>query len=177
MQKLSKGYSLIFSVVFNDHLSILFRRGWFLHHPAGNCHREKLQASQHCGVLWQLHTVRQLLVFWPFFPKRRSVIWKLWTRIFAHRANKLWICMEFCGGGSLQDVYHGKNPSSKSLHQSLSTRSLCVMYCRYIQGRQILIITKSHKKPEKPVFIHVFIIAHPLHHTYIHTCTLLFGGT
>ncbi|XP_029025986.1 mitogen-activated protein kinase kinase kinase kinase 5-like isoform X2 [Betta splendens] len=22
------------------------------------------------------------------------------------RANKLWICMEFCGGGSLQDVYH-----------------------------------------------------------------------
>uniref|UniRef100_A0A3B4ZLW1 Protein kinase domain-containing protein n=1 Tax=Stegastes partitus TaxID=144197 RepID=A0A3B4ZLW1_9TELE len=24
------------------------------------------------------------------------------------RANKLWICMEFCGGGSLQDVYHGE---------------------------------------------------------------------
>lgn len=24
------------------------------------------------------------------------------------RANKLWICMEFCGGGSLQDIYHGK---------------------------------------------------------------------
>uniref|UniRef100_A0A3Q1EH13 Protein kinase domain-containing protein n=1 Tax=Acanthochromis polyacanthus TaxID=80966 RepID=A0A3Q1EH13_9TELE len=23
------------------------------------------------------------------------------------RANKLWICMEFCGGGSLQDIYHG----------------------------------------------------------------------
>ncbi|KAM3874770.1 mitogen-activated protein kinase kinase kinase kinase 5 [Diretmus argenteus] len=22
------------------------------------------------------------------------------------RANKLWICMEFCGGGSLQDIYH-----------------------------------------------------------------------
>lgn len=107
-------------------------------------------------------------VFWPL-PKRRSVTWKLWTRIFSHRANKLWICMEFCGGGSLQDVYHGKNPSSKSLHQSLSTRSLCVMYCRYIQGRQILIITRSHDKPEKPVFIHVFIIAHPLHHTHIHT--------
>lgn len=107
-------------------------------------------------------------VFWPL-PKRRSVTWKLWTRIFSHRANKLWICMEFCGGGSLQDVYHGKNPSSKSLHQSLSTRSLCVMYCRYIQGRQILIITRSHNKPEKPVFIHVFIIAHPLHHTHIHT--------
>uniref|UniRef100_A0A3Q2EEF8 non-specific serine/threonine protein kinase n=1 Tax=Cyprinodon variegatus TaxID=28743 RepID=A0A3Q2EEF8_CYPVA len=24
------------------------------------------------------------------------------------RANKLWICMEFCGGGSLQDIYHGE---------------------------------------------------------------------
>uniref|UniRef100_A0A8C2EP75 Mitogen-activated protein kinase kinase kinase kinase n=1 Tax=Cyprinus carpio TaxID=7962 RepID=A0A8C2EP75_CYPCA len=23
------------------------------------------------------------------------------------RNNKLWICMEFCGGGSLQDIYHG----------------------------------------------------------------------
>lgn len=61
MQKLGKGCSLLLSVVFNDRLSILFRRGWFLHHPAGNCHREKLQACQHCGVLWQLHKVRQLL--------------------------------------------------------------------------------------------------------------------
>uniref|UniRef100_A0A3Q0RJZ0 non-specific serine/threonine protein kinase n=1 Tax=Amphilophus citrinellus TaxID=61819 RepID=A0A3Q0RJZ0_AMPCI len=25
------------------------------------------------------------------------------------RANKLWICMEFCGGGSLQDIYHGES--------------------------------------------------------------------
>uniref|UniRef100_A0A670KHG2 Mitogen-activated protein kinase kinase kinase kinase n=1 Tax=Podarcis muralis TaxID=64176 RepID=A0A670KHG2_PODMU len=24
------------------------------------------------------------------------------------RRDKLWICMEFCGGGSLQDIYHGK---------------------------------------------------------------------
>lgn len=24
------------------------------------------------------------------------------------RSNKLWICMEFCGGGSLQDIYHGE---------------------------------------------------------------------
>uniref|UniRef100_A0A2K6SXK0 Mitogen-activated protein kinase kinase kinase kinase 3 n=1 Tax=Saimiri boliviensis boliviensis TaxID=39432 RepID=A0A2K6SXK0_SAIBB len=23
------------------------------------------------------------------------------------RRDKLWICMEFCGGGSLQDIYHG----------------------------------------------------------------------
>uniref|UniRef100_A0A8B9F5U7 non-specific serine/threonine protein kinase n=1 Tax=Amazona collaria TaxID=241587 RepID=A0A8B9F5U7_9PSIT len=25
------------------------------------------------------------------------------------RRDKLWICMEFCGGGSLQDIYHGIN--------------------------------------------------------------------
>ena len=24
-----------------------------------------------------------------------------------HRRDKLWIAMEFCGGGSLQDIYHG----------------------------------------------------------------------
>lgn len=37
----------------------------------------------------------------------------LWTQsltlsfLSSCRANKLWICMEFCGGGSLQDIYHG----------------------------------------------------------------------
>ena len=25
------------------------------------------------------------------------------------RGDKLWIAMEFCGGGSLQDIYHGKH--------------------------------------------------------------------
>ncbi|KAG7239924.1 hypothetical protein INR49_003656 [Caranx melampygus] len=29
------------------------------------------------------------------------------------RANKLWICMEFCGGGSLQDLYHVTGPLSE----------------------------------------------------------------
>uniref|UniRef100_A0A3Q4AQB8 non-specific serine/threonine protein kinase n=1 Tax=Mola mola TaxID=94237 RepID=A0A3Q4AQB8_MOLML len=29
------------------------------------------------------------------------------------RANKLWICMEFCGGGSLQDIYHGWHQRSQ----------------------------------------------------------------
>lgn len=24
------------------------------------------------------------------------------------RKDKLWICMEYCSGGSLQDIYHGK---------------------------------------------------------------------
>uniref|UniRef100_A0A3B3T451 non-specific serine/threonine protein kinase n=1 Tax=Paramormyrops kingsleyae TaxID=1676925 RepID=A0A3B3T451_9TELE len=26
-----------------------------------------------------------------------------------HRNTKLWICMEYCGGGSLQDIYQGKS--------------------------------------------------------------------
>ncbi|XP_074497197.1 mitogen-activated protein kinase kinase kinase kinase 5 isoform X1 [Sebastes fasciatus] len=29
------------------------------------------------------------------------------------RAHKLWICMEFCGGGSLQDIYHVTGPLSE----------------------------------------------------------------
>ncbi|XP_023667916.1 mitogen-activated protein kinase kinase kinase kinase 5 [Paramormyrops kingsleyae] len=29
------------------------------------------------------------------------------------RANKLWICMEYCGGGSLQDIYHITGPLSE----------------------------------------------------------------
>ena len=24
------------------------------------------------------------------------------------RRDKLWICMEYCGGGSLQDIYHSE---------------------------------------------------------------------
>lgn len=29
------------------------------------------------------------------------------------RRDKLWICMEYCGGGSLQDIYHCTGPLSK----------------------------------------------------------------
>uniref|UniRef100_A0AAR2LXG6 Non-specific serine/threonine protein kinase n=1 Tax=Pygocentrus nattereri TaxID=42514 RepID=A0AAR2LXG6_PYGNA len=32
------------------------------------------------------------------------------------RNNKLWICMEFCGGGSLQDIYHGNFVLLQGLH-------------------------------------------------------------
>uniref|UniRef100_A0A671T737 Mitogen-activated protein kinase kinase kinase kinase n=1 Tax=Sinocyclocheilus anshuiensis TaxID=1608454 RepID=A0A671T737_9TELE len=28
--------------------------------------------------------------------------------LWLFRRDKLWICMEYCGGGSLQDIYHGK---------------------------------------------------------------------
>ena len=29
------------------------------------------------------------------------------------RRDKLWICMEYCGGGSLQDIYHITGPLSE----------------------------------------------------------------
>uniref|UniRef100_A0A8C9Y8W6 Mitogen-activated protein kinase kinase kinase kinase 2 n=1 Tax=Sander lucioperca TaxID=283035 RepID=A0A8C9Y8W6_SANLU len=32
-----------------------------------------------------------------------------------HRNTKLWICMEYCGGGSLQDIYHGINTKKSQL--------------------------------------------------------------
>ena len=28
--------------------------------------------------------------------------------MFGCRREKLWIAMEYCGGGSMQDIYHGK---------------------------------------------------------------------
>jgi serine/threonine protein kinase len=31
------------------------------------------------------------------------------------RTNKLWICMEFCGGGSLQDIYHSESLMSEAV--------------------------------------------------------------
>lgn len=52
------------------------------------------------------------------------------TKLSARRANKLWICMEFCGGGSLQDVYHGKNPSEESLHDSINQHAVAVSHVR-----------------------------------------------
>lgn len=35
------------------------------------------------------------------------------------RREKLWIAMEFCGGGSLQDIYHGKflSPDTQGLRK------------------------------------------------------------
>jgi mitogen-activated protein kinase kinase kinase kinase 5 len=32
------------------------------------------------------------------------------------RKDKLWICMEYCGGGSLQDIYHSNNLNQKIVH-------------------------------------------------------------
>lgn len=36
---------------------------------------------------------------------------------------KLWICMEYCGGGSLQDIYHGEMTALKCFVFSLFLNS------------------------------------------------------
>uniref|UniRef100_A0A673MCN5 Mitogen-activated protein kinase kinase kinase kinase n=1 Tax=Sinocyclocheilus rhinocerous TaxID=307959 RepID=A0A673MCN5_9TELE len=36
--------------------------------------------------------------------------------LWLFRRDKLWICMEYCGGGSLQDIYHGKIHHIKGLY-------------------------------------------------------------
>ena len=32
----------------------------------------------------------------------------LYTPAYLYRRDRLWIAMEYCGGGSLQDIYHGE---------------------------------------------------------------------
>uniref|UniRef100_A0A8C7HIL3 non-specific serine/threonine protein kinase n=1 Tax=Oncorhynchus kisutch TaxID=8019 RepID=A0A8C7HIL3_ONCKI len=46
------------------------------------------------------------------------------------RRDKLWICMEYCGGGSLQDIYHGKH-TQQHTHTYLKNDS---WFNRYDEG-------------------------------------------
>uniref|UniRef100_A0AAY4A021 Protein kinase domain-containing protein n=1 Tax=Denticeps clupeoides TaxID=299321 RepID=A0AAY4A021_9TELE len=49
--------------------------------------------------------------------------------------NKLWICMEYCGGGSLQDVYHGKIKNIK-----LKDMFRCGVLCCSVSQWQLLML-------------------------------------
>lgn len=40
------------------------------------------------------------------------------------RRDKLWICMEYCGGGSLQDIYHITGPLSEKQIAFMSRETL-----------------------------------------------------
>uniref|UniRef100_A0A8C8LW32 Non-specific serine/threonine protein kinase n=1 Tax=Oncorhynchus tshawytscha TaxID=74940 RepID=A0A8C8LW32_ONCTS len=49
------------------------------------------------------------------------------------RNNKLWICMEYCGGGSLQDIYHATGPLNERQIAYVCRETLQVrMICRVI---------------------------------------------
>uniref|UniRef100_A0AAY4DQL4 non-specific serine/threonine protein kinase n=1 Tax=Denticeps clupeoides TaxID=299321 RepID=A0AAY4DQL4_9TELE len=51
------------------------------------------------------------------------------------RANKLWICMEYCGGGSLQDIYHGECTMIRRIICKLSDNEMHLSF----QGANILL--------------------------------------
>lgn len=93
-------------------------RGWFLHHPTGDRHCKELQTSQHSSLLWQLHTVNRLS-HTTLSGQGPTVHSSVCSPVC--RAHKLWICMEFCGGGSLQDIYQGEKVRSVGVFAFQST--------------------------------------------------------
>lgn len=70
------------------------------------------------------------------------------------RRDKLWICMEFCGGGSLQDIYHVTGPLSEMQIAYVSRETLQGLYYlhskgkmhRDIKGANILLTDNGHVK-------------------------------
>uniref|UniRef100_A0A8V5FUK8 Mitogen-activated protein kinase kinase kinase kinase n=1 Tax=Melopsittacus undulatus TaxID=13146 RepID=A0A8V5FUK8_MELUD len=68
--------------------------------------------------------------------------------------DKLWICMEFCGGGSLQDIYHVTGPLSEQQIAYVSRETLQGLYYlhskgkmhRDIKGANILLTDNGHVK-------------------------------
>ncbi|XP_042311564.1 mitogen-activated protein kinase kinase kinase kinase 3 isoform X4 [Sceloporus undulatus] len=70
------------------------------------------------------------------------------------RRDKLWICMEFCGGGSLQDIYHVTGPLSELQIAYVSRETLQGLYYlhskgkmhRDIKGANILLTDNGHVK-------------------------------
>ncbi|KAI5102740.1 mitogen-activated protein kinase kinase kinase kinase 3 isoform X1, partial [Silurus meridionalis] len=51
------------------------------------------------------------------------------------RRDKLWICMEFCGGGSLQDIYHVTGPLLESQIAYVSRETLQGLYYLHNKGK------------------------------------------
>lgn len=71
------------------------------------------------------------------------------------RKNKLWICMEYCGGGSLQDIYHatGKPIDERGIQYSMreTLRGIFYMHTnrkihRDIKGANILVTLQGNIK-------------------------------
>ncbi|KAG5284807.1 hypothetical protein AALO_G00030700 [Alosa alosa] len=52
-----------------------------------------------------------------------------------HRNNKLWICMEFCGGGSLQDIYHVTGPLKERQIAYVSRETLQGLHYLHQMGK------------------------------------------
>uniref|UniRef100_A0AAQ5WWU8 non-specific serine/threonine protein kinase n=1 Tax=Amphiprion ocellaris TaxID=80972 RepID=A0AAQ5WWU8_AMPOC len=71
-----------------------------------------------------------------------------------HRNTKLWICMEFCGGGSLQDIYHVTGPLKEKQIAFVCRETLQGLYHlhetgkmhRDIKGANILLTERGDVK-------------------------------
>uniref|UniRef100_A0A8C8D3U4 non-specific serine/threonine protein kinase n=1 Tax=Oncorhynchus tshawytscha TaxID=74940 RepID=A0A8C8D3U4_ONCTS len=71
-----------------------------------------------------------------------------------HRNTKLWICMEYCGGGSLQDIYHVTGPFKEKQIAYICRETLQGLYHlhetskmhRDIKGANILITERGDIK-------------------------------
>uniref|UniRef100_A0A8B9K201 Mitogen-activated protein kinase kinase kinase kinase n=1 Tax=Astyanax mexicanus TaxID=7994 RepID=A0A8B9K201_ASTMX len=72
------------------------------------------------------------------------------------RRDKLWICMEYCGGGSLQDIYHVTGPLMESQIAYVCRETLQGLYYLHSKG-------KMHRdikvKVNVAVFLNVFMAA------------------
>ncbi|XP_077059843.1 mitogen-activated protein kinase kinase kinase kinase 3 isoform X9 [Siphateles boraxobius] len=51
------------------------------------------------------------------------------------RRDKLWICMEYCGGGSLQDIYHVTGPLTESQIAYVTRETLQGLYYLHSKGK------------------------------------------
>ncbi|CDQ61356.1 unnamed protein product [Oncorhynchus mykiss] len=83
------------------------------------------------------------------------------------RRDKLWICMEYCGGGSLQYIYHVTGPLTESQIAYVSRETLQVrLYYlhnkgkmhRDIKGANILLTDNGYVKLGKDQVLKSFII-------------------
>uniref|UniRef100_A0A4W4GFH8 Mitogen-activated protein kinase kinase kinase kinase n=1 Tax=Electrophorus electricus TaxID=8005 RepID=A0A4W4GFH8_ELEEL len=52
-----------------------------------------------------------------------------------HRSTKLWICMEYCGGGSLQDIYHVTGPLKEKQIAYICRETLQGLYHLHNTGK------------------------------------------
>uniref|UniRef100_A0A8D0FHF3 Mitogen-activated protein kinase kinase kinase kinase n=1 Tax=Strix occidentalis caurina TaxID=311401 RepID=A0A8D0FHF3_STROC len=68
------------------------------------------------------------------------------------RRDKLWICMEFCGGGSLQDIYHVTGPLSEQQIAYVSRETLQGLYYLHSKG-------KMHRDIKLLTVVFAFLIA------------------
>ncbi|KTF92105.1 hypothetical protein cypCar_00008366 [Cyprinus carpio] len=51
------------------------------------------------------------------------------------RRDKLWICMEYCGGGSLQDIYHVTGPLTESQIAYVTRETLQGLFYLHNKGK------------------------------------------